>query len=112
MVWRSTRGSGRSISSLVWAAHAGSARHAGGDDANIGTCDIGVVLRALERGVEAFGGAGLGDVERLAVGNALDDVEKDDVTEFLEGRLGGGAAPLLRLCQFLEGFAHGDLTDS
>ena len=65
-------------------AHPRLARHAGGDDADIGAFDVGIGLRALERRVKAFCRTGFGDVERLALGNALGDVEEDDVTQFLQ----------------------------
>jgi hypothetical protein len=67
----------------VVAAHARFARHAGGDDADIGACDIGVVLGAAQRGIKAFGRAGFGDVECLALGRAFGDVEQDDVAQVL-----------------------------
>ena len=68
----------------VVAAHAGLARHAGGDDADIGALDRLVGRGAGELGVEAEHRRGLGDVERLAVRDAFDHVEEHDVAEFLE----------------------------
>ena len=68
----------------IVAAHAGLARHAGGDDHHIGALDVGIGIGALELGVEAFDRAGLREVERLALRQAFDDVEQDDVAEFLE----------------------------
>ena len=56
---------------------------AGGDDEDVGAGDVGIIVRALEVRVEAVDRAGLRDVERLALGNALDDVEQDDVAQFL-----------------------------
>ena len=45
--------------------------------------------------VEALDRAGLGDIERLALRHAVDDVEQDDVAEFLErGQMGQRAADL------------------
>ena len=79
----------------VVAAHARLARHAGGDDADVGALDGGVARRAGELGVEAGDRRGLGDVERLALGHAFDDVEEDDVAEFLEAdEMGERAADL------------------
>ncbi len=76
----------------VVAAHAGLARHAGGDDADVGTRDVGVVVRALQRDVRAEHGGGLGDVQRLALRRALGDVEQDDVAQRLARRdVGQGA---------------------
>src|SRR5688500_6405080 len=58
-------------------------------------CDVGIVVAALERDVEAFDRAALGEVERLALGDALDDVEQDDVAELLRrGEMGEGAADI------------------
>ncbi len=68
----------------VVAAHAGLARHAGGDDADLGAFDVGVGVGAFEVAVEAFDGAGLGDVERLALRQAFHDVEEHDVAKLLE----------------------------
>ena len=60
----------------VVAAHPRFARHTGGDDADVGPGDIGIGLGALERGVEAFGGAGFRDVEGFALGHAFGNVEQ------------------------------------
>ena len=77
----------------VVAAHARLARHAGGDDDHVGAGDVGVVVGAGELGVEAFDRAALGEVERLALGDALGDVEQDDVAQFLlRGEMGERAA--------------------
>lgn len=66
-----------------------------GDDADIGARDIGVILRALQRGVEAFGGTRLGNVERLALGRALGNIEKNDIAQFLQrGEVGKRATDL------------------
>ena len=47
------------------------------------------------RGVEAVDRRGLGEVERLALRDAFDDVEQDDVAEFLEAdEMGERAADL------------------
>ena len=79
----------------VVAAHAGLARHAGGDDDDVGAGDRRIVARAGELGVEALDRAGFGEIERLALRHAVDDVEQDDVAEFLERRqVGQGAADL------------------
>ena len=69
----------------VVAAHAGLARHAGRDDAHVGARDRAVVGDAAARvlGVEAFDGAGLREVERLALGGAFHHVHQDDVAEIL-----------------------------
>ena len=68
----------------IVAAHAGLARHAGGDDAHRRALDRLVGIGAGEAGVEAFDRRGLGEVERLALRNALHDVEQDDVAQLLE----------------------------
>ena len=62
---------------------------------HVGALDGGIGRGAGELGVEAGDRRGLGDIERLALGNALDDVEQDDVAEFLEaGEMGERAADL------------------
>jgi len=79
----------------VVAAHARLARHAGGDDADIGARDIGVIIGALHHGVEAFGGTRLRDVERFALRGAFGDVEQHHVAKFLDGgQVGQRAADL------------------
>ena len=68
----------------IVAAHAGLARHAGGDDHDIGALDVVVVVGAVKARVEALDRRALRDVERLALRHAVDDVEQHDVAEFLE----------------------------
>ena len=68
----------------IVAAHARLARHAGGDDADRSAFDGLVGIGAGELGVEALDRRRLHEVERLALGDALDDVEQDDVAELLE----------------------------
>ena len=70
----------------IVAAHAGLAREAGGDDHDIGAGDDGVVVATGELGVEALDRRGLGDVERLPLRNAVDDIEEHDVAQLLEAR--------------------------
>ena len=69
----------------VVAAHAGLPRHAGGDDDHVRAGDVGVGTRPRQLRVEALDRPGFGDVERLALRNAVDDVEEDDVAQFLHG---------------------------
>jgi len=84
----------------VVAAHAGLARHAGGDDDDVRAGDRLVGTGAGELGVEALHGAGFGEVERLALRHAVDDVEQHDVAEFLHCRqMGERAADLTRADQ-------------
>ena len=79
----------------VVAAHAGLARHAGGDDDDVGAGDVGVGARARELGVEALDRPGFGEIERLALRHAVDDVEQDDVAQFLQrGQMRQRAADL------------------
>ena len=58
----------------IVAAHAGLARNAGGDDADVGPCDclIAVGARARELGIVAFDRCGLSQIERFALSDALD----------------------------------------
>ena len=51
---------------------------------DVGALDRFVGLRAGIAHVEAIDRRGLGDVERLAVGDALLDVEEDDVAELFQ----------------------------
>ena len=68
----------------VVAAHAGLARHAGRDDADIGALDRRIVVDAGQARVEAVDRGGLRDVEGLALRDAFGDIEQDDVAEFLQ----------------------------
>src|SRR5208337_3007135 len=70
----------------VVTAHAGLPRHAGGDDDDIGAGNGRVVARPAEFGVEALDRAGFGKIERLALRDAVNDVEEDNVAEFLKRR--------------------------
>ena len=63
----------------VLAAHPRLARYAGGDDHHFGAGDLVVLVGADDPRVVAVGCARLHDVERLALGNALDHVVEDDV---------------------------------
>ena len=79
----------------IVAAHAGLARHAGGDDHHIGALDVGVIVGALELGVEAVHGTGLGQIQRLALGQAFGDVEDHHIAQFLQRhQMGQRAADL------------------
>ena len=72
----------------IVAAHAGLARHAGGDDADLGAVERVIGIGAGEMGVEAVDRGRLGDVERLALRHALGDVEHHDVAELLQRQRG------------------------
>ena len=91
----------------IVAAHAGLARHAGGDDADIGAVDRVVGIGAGELGVEAVDRRGLGEVERLALRDAFGDVEQHDVAELLEAdEVGERAADLAGADQCNLGTRH------
>ena len=93
----------------VVAAHAGLAWHAGGDDHHVGAFDRRVVLGAAEGRIEALHRAALGEVERLALGHAFDDVEEHDVAKILErGEVGERAADIARADQRDLAACHGD----
>ena len=68
----------------IVAAHAGLAGNAGGHNHHIGVPDPGVFTGTGEIRIEALDRRGLGDIERLAHGHALDDVKQNNVAEFLE----------------------------
>ena len=77
----------------VVAAHPGLAGEAGGDDDDVGAGRVGVVVGADDPGVVADDRRRLGEVEALALGQALDDVDEDDVGEAgLGDPLGGRGA--------------------
>ena len=81
----------------VVAAHAGLARHAGGDHHDFGASGRFVVGRAADGRVHADDGAGLVHIERLALGQALDDVDQDDIGVAALGQpLGGRRAHIAR----------------
>ena len=63
----------------VVAAHARRARPAGRDDDDVGVGRVVVGVRAGDCGLVAEHRAGLVHVERLALRQALDDVDEDDV---------------------------------
>ncbi len=91
----------------VVAAHAGLARHAGGDDGDVGVLDRGVGRGTGHLRVEAGDGRGFGDIERLAIRHAFHDVEQDDVTKFLEAdEMGERAADLAGADQRDPGTSH------
>ncbi len=65
----------------VVAAHPGLAREARGDDDDVGAGGVGVVVGAGDPGVVADDRGGLREVETLALRQAFDDVDQDDVGE-------------------------------
>ena len=84
----------------IVAAHAGLARHAGGDDHHIGILQLGIFVGALEFRHIAFDRRRLGQVERLALRHAVDHVEQDDFAKLPDtGKMGKGAADLARADQ-------------
>ena len=60
----------------IVAAHARLARHARGDDADRGALDRLVGVGAGEMGIEAVDRRGFREIERLALRDALSDVEQ------------------------------------
>jgi hypothetical protein len=79
----------------VVSAHAGLSRHPRGDDDDVGAGDGRVVARADELGVEALDRPRFGEIERLALRNAVDDIEEHDVAQLLQGgQVSQGAADL------------------
>ena len=67
----------------IVAAHARLARDASGDDDDVSACDIGIIIGARDCGVEAFNRTALRQIQRLALRNAFNNVEKDDVAKAL-----------------------------
>ncbi len=81
----------------VVAAHPRLAGDAGGDHHHVGARGVLVVVRADHPGVGALDGGGLHDVEALALGNPLEDVDEDDVGQLPVGQaLGEGRAHVAR----------------
>ena len=70
----------------VVAAHAGLAGHAGGDDDDVCAGDRGIVARANQSRVDAFNRGRFGQIQRLALRHAIDDVEQDDVAKLFQRR--------------------------
>ena len=68
----------------IVAAHAGLARHAGGDDADLGVVERLIGIGAGEMRVEAVDRGGLRDIERFALRHALGDIEHHDIAQFLQ----------------------------
>ena len=77
-------------------AHAGLARNAGGDDHHIRALERGgVIVGAGDQGVGAKDRRRLDQIQRLAGGQAFDDVEQHDIAKLpLGGQQGEGAADL------------------
>ena len=69
----------------VVAAHAGFARDAGRDDDDVGVRGVFVIVGAADVGVAFLDGHGFEQIESLALGHALDDVDEYDVGQFLGG---------------------------
>ena len=70
----------------VVAAHAGLARNSGSDNDHVGAGDRGIVARTGQSRVDALYGRRLGQIQRLALRYAVDDIEKDDVAELFQRR--------------------------
>ncbi|CAE7441237.1 dapC, partial [Symbiodinium necroappetens] len=79
----------------VVAAHPGLAGESGGDDDDVRALDVLVVARALDRGVESLDRRAAGEVDRLALGDALfvRDVQEDDIAQLLGGGPHGAGGP-------------------
>jgi len=68
----------------IVAAHAGLARHAGGDDADLGVVERLIGIGAGEMRIEAVDRRGLRDIERFSLRHALGNVEHHDVAELFQ----------------------------
>ena len=68
----------------IVAAHARFAGNACGDDHHIRAFEVGIIIGAFEGRIDLFDGAGLRDIERLALGQAFGDVEQNDIPEFFQ----------------------------
>src|SRR3546814_7878508 len=70
----------------VVAAHARLAGDASRDDDHVRAGDVGIIAGSGDLRVKAFDRAALAKVQRLALRDAFDDVEQDDVAQFLDRR--------------------------
>ena len=86
----------------VVAAHPRLAGDAGGDDDDVGPGGVLVVVRPEDARVGALDRRRLHDVEALALGHALDDVDEDDVGQLAVGD------PLRQRRPHVPGPDHGD----
>ncbi len=73
----------------IVAAHAGLAGEAGGDDDDVGIRGGGVVVAAGDLHFIALDGAGFKKIERLALGDAVHDIDENDVGEGFTGEAQG-----------------------
>ena len=67
----------------IIAAHPRLARHTGCDDDHIGTGEVGVVAGPHHGGIEAFHRGCFSDIQRLAFGDAIGEIEQHNVAEVL-----------------------------
>ena len=67
-------------------AHAGLAGHAGCDNNDIAVCQRCIVICARQHRVKPLDGAGLRNIQRLALRYALGNIEHGDIAQFLETR--------------------------
>ena len=74
----------------VVAAHAGFARDAGGDDDDVGIGSVFVIVGAGDVGVALLDGHGFEQIQTLALRDAFDDVDQNDIGQFLGGDPMGG----------------------
>ena len=79
----------------VIAAHPRFARYSGGDDADIGAADKGIVVGARHVGIKARNRARLRDIQRFALGGAFGNVEHHHIAKlFQRNQMGKGTADL------------------
>jgi hypothetical protein len=93
----------------VVAAHAGLARDAGRDHDHVGARGVGVVVGADHARVGALDRRRLHDVEALALGHALDDVDQDDVGQLAVGDTLGQRRPHVAAAHHRHFSVHGFL---
>ncbi len=93
----------------IVAAHARLTRDAGGDDDDVRAFDDGIIAAARIGRIDTLDRGAFGDIERLALRDAVGDVEQDDVAQLLQAdQVGQGAANIAGTdeCDFLAG--HGN----
>ena len=95
----------------VITAHAGFARHTCGDDADVGARNCRIIAGASHGRIDFLNRAGLGDVERFALGKAVSDVKQNDVAEFFDCcEMGERAADVACANKRDLGSGHGDFS--
>src|ERR1019366_8018117 len=88
----------------VIAAHARLARDTGGDDHDVGVGGVGIIVGADDVRVAFLDRHGFEQVETFALWDTFDDVDENDIGQFLRGdsvRCGSAHVPRPYYCHFM-----------